>query len=265
MRTRIAVVAASLALLTLADSLRAQQAQQPRPQAGRGGGGLTLTVEVTDPGGGALEDVQVAVTGPVDRSGATGAKGTLAMRAMRPGSYRLRFERDGFLTLERDVVIRAGASASVSVALSPAPEPPAPAAPTADPPPAAPEPAPSTPSRVVEPRVLSIPDYLDDNLIGSQPQRTTLLGCAEGGTTRLLQIREPQAEQLHADVDELLYVVAGSGTLRVRDQETRMQPGHYAMVPRGFPHSVRREGRNPIILLSVLAGSPCTEPEPAAR
>lgn len=267
MRTRIAVAAVSLVLVTLAGRIHAGQAQQPRPQAGQGRGGLTLAVEVTDPGGNALEDVQVAVSGPVERSGTTGDKGTLALRTLRPGTYRLRFERDGFITLERELTVRAGSPASVSVALSPSPEPPAPAskpAEAAEPRPA-PDPEPARLPRAVEPRVLSIPDYLDDNLIGSQPQRTTLLGCAEGGTTRLLQIREPLPEQLHADVDELLYVVAGNGTLRLPNQETRMQPGHYALVPRGVPHSVRRDGRNPIILLSVLAGAPCTEPAPPER
>ncbi len=42
---------------------------------------------------------------------------------MRPGTYRLRFSREGSITLEREVTLRAGEAATVDVALSPAPPP----------------------------------------------------------------------------------------------------------------------------------------------
>jgi mannose-6-phosphate isomerase-like protein (cupin superfamily) len=233
-------------------------AQKPRPQSSRGSGaGLTLSVEATDMSGTALTGVGVEVDGPVEREGETAQNG-IVFRSMRAGTYRVRLTREGFTTLEREVVIRSGQPASVSLALTAAPEKPAP-------PPApvvaqAPTPAPVPKSnRVVEPRTLSIPDFLDNNLIGGEPQKTTLLGCADGGTTRLLQVREPLTDEQHADLDEILYVVAGAGVVRIRNQDTRMQPGHFALVPRGTPHSIRREGRNPIILLSVLTGQPCTE------
>ncbi|MGH9308055.1 MAG: carboxypeptidase regulatory-like domain-containing protein [Vicinamibacterales bacterium] len=231
-----------------------QPQQKPRPaQPSRGGGGSTLTVEVTDKSGNGLADVRVAAAGPVDRSGETGQNGSIAFRSMRGGTYRLRFEHEGFTTLEREFVMRNQAT-TVSVALTAAPVKPAPAP---EPPPA-PEPKPERSTRVVEPRSLSLPDFLDKNLIGGEPQKETLLACAEGGTARLLQVRDPLDEQ-HADVDEVLYVVAGGGTVRMRNQDTKMSPGHFALVPRGTPHSLRREGRNPLILLSVLAGSPCDE------
>ncbi|MGH9373050.1 MAG: cupin domain-containing protein [Vicinamibacterales bacterium] len=265
-----------ISLVTLASPIFSQTekpapqqpaAQKPRPpQQSRGSGaGLTLTVEATDMSGNTLAGVGVTVDGPVDREGETAQNGGLVFRSMRSGAYRLRFERDGFTTLERELVIRAGVPATVSVALTAAPVKPSPAPVPA---PALPAPAtvPATKSgRTVEPRSLSIPDFLDQNLIGGEPQKTTLLACADGGTTRLLQVREPLTEQQHADVDEVLYVVAGSGVVRIRNQDTRMQPGHFALVPRGMPHSIRREGRNPIILLSILAGSPCTESSPPAR
>ena len=229
-------------------------------QGGRGGGAsATLSVEVTDRSGNRLSDVQVAVGGPVDRTGNTDNDGRIVFRSMRAGTYRLRFERSNYVTLEREIVMRGAVPAEVSAALSAAPE--KTVAPIPEPAPApVPAPAPKASNRVVEPRSLSIPDFLDSNLIGGgEPQRTTLLACAEGGTARLVQVRDPLNDQQHADADEMLYVVAGSGVVRMRNQETRMNPGHFALVPRGVPHSIRREGRNPLIVVSIFAGPPCAE------
>ncbi|MGH9372126.1 MAG: cupin domain-containing protein [Vicinamibacterales bacterium] len=248
--------ALAMALLFVPPSVSAQ-GQKPRAPQSRASSTLTLTVEATDKSGNSLADVEVGVTGPVDRKGTTEQKGAIVFRSMRSGTYRIRFEREGFVTLERELVIRAGQPASVSVALSAAPvkpvEAPAPA------PSHEPEPAPRS-QRVVEPRTLSLPDFLDENLIGGEePQKVTLLGCAEGGTVRLLQVRDPLTDQQHADVDEILYVVAGGGVVRIRNQDTKVSPGHFALVPRGIPHGIRRDGRNPLILLSIFAGTPCTE------
>ena len=223
----------------------------------------TLAVQVTDRSGNGLADVHVDVAGPVERSGATGADGAIAFRAMRSGTYRLRFEHEGFITLERELVIRAGQPATVAVALTPAPPKPAAAVPEPAP---EPSPARSASPRVVEPRSVSIPDFLDKNLItGGEPQKTTSLACAEGGTARLLQVRDPLNNQQHDDVDEMLYVVAGAGVIRVSNQDIKAGPGFFALVPRGVPHSIRREGRNPIILVSVLAGTPCNDGAAAER
>ncbi|MGH8168750.1 MAG: carboxypeptidase-like regulatory domain-containing protein, partial [Woeseiaceae bacterium] len=97
-----------------------QPQQKPRPaQPSRGSGGsATLTVEVTDKSGNRLADVHVAAAGPVDRSADTGENGSIAFRSMRAGTYRLRFEHEGFTTLERELVMRSGQPATVSVALS---------------------------------------------------------------------------------------------------------------------------------------------------
>ena len=207
--------------------------------------------------GNGIADVSVEVNGPVDRTGTTGKDGAIVFRSMRSGTYRLRFEREGFVTLERELAIRAGQPASVSVALNAAPVKPEPQPEPALP---APPPAPARTPRAVEPRSLSIPDFVDKNFIGGgEPQKSTTLGCAEGGTARVLQIRDPLNEQEHADADEIVYIVAGSGIVRIRNQDVRADPGHFVLIPRGMPHSIRRDGRNPVVLLSVLAGSPCTE------
>ena len=263
--------AAALVLLALAATA---SAQQPAPPAqgtgqGRGGGrgpgsasGGTLAVHVTDKSGNGLADVAVGVTGPVDRTGTTGSDGTVSFRSIRAGTYRLRFERDGFVTLERELVSR-GTAGDVSVALNPAPADRAAPAPSAPPaPPAAAAPA---PLRAVDPRTLSIPDFLERNLIGSEPQKTSLLACTDGGAARILQVRDPLNNQQNEDADQLLYVVAGSGIVRLSDRDHKAGPGWFALIPRGAAHSLRRDGRNPLITLMVAMGSPCTETATSAR
>jgi len=215
---------------------------------------------VTDKSGNGLGDVNVAINGPVDRSGRTAADGSVGFRSMRGGTYRLRFEHERYITLERDVVVGTRAT-DVSVALNPAPV----VKPVVAPPaPVAPPPAPK-PSRAVEPRTLSMSDFLEKNLIGSEPQKTSLFACTDGGTARVLQIKEPLTNHVNADADEVFYVVAGGGSVRVRDLDYKAGPGLLLLVPRGVPVGARREGRNPLIALTVTMGTACTDSAPLAK
>jgi len=217
--------------------------------------GLTLAVQVTDKSGNPIADVAVAATGPVERSATTGRDGTVAFRSMRNGVYRLRFEHENFITLEREQTVRPQAT-DVTVALNPAPV-------KVTPPPPPPEPAKPAErpqaTRVVEPRYMDIPGYVEKNLVRSEPQKTTTIACTDGGTARIFQVKDPLNNDQHADVDEVLYVVAGAGYVRLRDQETKMDPGAYMLIPRGVAHSLRRSGGNPMITLSILLGAPCPE------
>ena len=61
-----------------------------------------LTIQVTDTLGAPLGDTQVTTTGPVAREGLTAADGSLRLANMRAGSYRVRFAREGSITLERE-------------------------------------------------------------------------------------------------------------------------------------------------------------------
>jgi mannose-6-phosphate isomerase-like protein (cupin superfamily) len=224
---------------------------------------LSYAVHVTDKSGTGIGDVAVTLNGPVERSGRTAADGTVTFRSVRGGNYRLRFEHERYITLERDVVA-APRAADVSVALDPAPI----VKPVALPPPASPAPAaPATPPahRAVEPRVLDIPGFLEKNMIKSEPQKLSLLACTDGGTARTLQVRDPLTNHVNAEADEILYVVAGSGIVRIRDQEYKADPGWFALIPRGVPLGARRDGRNPMLALTVSMGAACTETAPLAR
>jgi mannose-6-phosphate isomerase-like protein (cupin superfamily) len=221
------------------------------------GGSLTLSVQVTDKSGNPIADVAVAATGPVERSAITGRDGNVAFRSMRTGVYRLRFEHDHFITLEREQTVRPQAT-DVTVALNPAPATVAPPAP----PPEPVKPVERPSARVVEPRYMDIPGYVDNNLIRSEPQKLTTIGCTDGGTVRILQVREPLNNDVHSDFDEMVYVVAGAGVVRMKDQDTKMDPGAFMLIPRGVSHSLRRAGSKPMITLSVFMGAPCQETTP---
>ena len=73
----------------------------------------------------------------------------------------------------------------------------------------------------------------------------------------MVQIRDPQAEHTHADADEILYVVAGEGAVKVKGASTAISAGSLAVLPRGTAHAIDRSGRNPLIVISVLSDQPC--------
>jgi hypothetical protein len=86
----------------------------------------TARLVVRDRSGTALGDVRVVVSGPVSQEVVTDASGTASVGTIRDGSYRLRFERDGFITLEREIMVSNGQPPEIAVALSAAPGPPPP-------------------------------------------------------------------------------------------------------------------------------------------
>jgi mannose-6-phosphate isomerase-like protein (cupin superfamily) len=220
-----------------------------------------LTVQVTDTLGAPLAETAIAVTGPVSRDGVSAADGSVRFMSMRPGSYRLRFTHEAMTTLERDVTLRAGESAVVDVALTPAPPAPAPPAPPA--PVAANAPAKLGPP--VDPKVTPVPLFLEKNFIGGREGRKdSLLGCTGTGTATLHQLRDSWLAHTHDDAEEWIYVVAGEGTLRIgtSDQkplEQKVQAGTFSLVPHTVTHAVIPQGRNPLILISVLSGPACTQ------
>jgi mannose-6-phosphate isomerase-like protein (cupin superfamily) len=246
----------------------ATQAARPRPKP------QSIQVTVRDQAGTPIPFAHVVVTGEVSRTMLTNADGVATLQALPDGTYRLRFERDGFMALERDLTVRAGQTRDFEVQLTKIAEPaPPPAAHAPEPTtPAAAAPTPAAPSG--PPVTLSIPGFLDKNFIsGREPLKESVLGCTAGATTRLLQLREPIATHTH-DQDEIIYVIAGDGAVRMRpsngpgnaapgdshDEANVVAAGSLSIVPRGVAHSIERRGKNPLIVLSTLAGAPCQTP-----
>jgi mannose-6-phosphate isomerase-like protein (cupin superfamily) len=265
MTTRLgaALIAATLASFAAAPAAQQPPTQQPpapRPRPRAAQPAAAQVVVVRDFSGTPLEGVRVVVNGPRSIEVQTDRTGS-AKTALADGSYRLHFEREGFVTLERDVVIKAGRPAEIDVALTPAPPPPPPPpAPAPPPPPQAPHPGPSGP-----PVIVSIPAFLDKNFIGRDPLKESVLGCTSDVTTRLLQLHDALAAHTHADLDEVLYVVAGDGAVKIQDRQTPIAAGSLTVIPRGISHEVERRGKNPLILLSTLSGAPCRGAAVAAR
>jgi hypothetical protein len=229
--------------------------QKPSQKAPAQPVSTTSTVTVTDLAGVPLEDVFVTLTGGLDRSGSTHTNGTVKFDGLRPGMYRLRFEKEGFTVLEREFEVRAREPVpNPSVALRPAFKPPPP------PPPPAPEPVKPPPPPPGKPVTLSIPDFIERNFItGSQPQKVSPVGCSGLANTVLWQIRDPWVDRTHEEADAMLYVVGGEGTVRLDGRDTTVRAGSFTTVPRGMAYSLTRRGRNPLIILATLSGEPCTQ------
>ncbi len=218
--------------------------------------GSTLQIRVTDRSGAPAVGVAVSAEGPVRRDGVTDASGAALFRTMSAGTYRVRAEGEGFVTFEKEVVLRTvpvTMEMALSAAAPPPPPPPAPA-------PAAPPPAPA-PVAVTgpagEPRTLSIPDMAERSLSGRDPVRLFPIGCSGMSRTQLMVLRESAPSAASSDSEEMLYLVAGEATLKMGPKEQPLSPGWFAIVPRGVERVVTRRGRNPAIFLSTVGGQPC--------
>jgi mannose-6-phosphate isomerase-like protein (cupin superfamily) len=211
----------------------------------------TVTVTITDASGAPIDNVHVSATGPVSRQTLSIDTGVARLNSVKPGDYRLRFEHEGFITLERDLTVKGGSPATIDVTLSPAPAP----APAPEPPP-----APTINAPAGEARSLSIVDFLEKNhYSGKDPQRVDQLGCTASATTTLLQIKDDQPEAARKDADEMIYVVGGEGKMRLGNTDVPLDAGSLAIVPRGTVRALSRKGRNPLIVLSIVSGPPCTK------
>ena len=222
-------------------------------------------VRVRNSEGRPLAGVHVVVSGAATRDMTTDFEGLVRLPTMADGAYHVRFDREGFVSLEQDLTLKGGQPEVVNVVLNAAPAPPPSEAPPAPPPPApepatpAPPPAPAVPPpNEGEQRIMSIPDFLNKNFIGRENLKESTLGCTGTATTRLIQVKTMLEVHTHADVDEALYVVAGEGTLLLSDRlSVHIAPGSLGIVPRGARHSVEKKGKNPLILLSTQSGAPC--------
>src|SRR6516162_7284994 len=80
-------------------------------------GSVAFAVVVTDAGSGApITDTQVTLTGAAERSGRTEG-GRLAFEGLPAGAYRFRFDKEGYISLERELTARGAAPIDVKVTL----------------------------------------------------------------------------------------------------------------------------------------------------
>jgi hypothetical protein len=209
----------------------------------------SVRIAVKDQDGTGLSGVRLVLSGAGTGEFVTGGAGTMVVPDLKDGVYRLRCEREGFITLEREFTVRSGTYGQVDAVLNAAPPPP-------------PKPAPEPPPPVAiptggRPLTMSVVDFLDRNLIGREPLRESILACNPLETVRLLQMREGIAQHVHERGDEIIYVVAGEGTVRIGDVANPVRAGALVVVTNGTGHAFERAGKNPLIVVSTLVGTPC--------
>ena len=173
------------------------------------------------------------------------------------GTYRVRFAHEGFYTFEKELDLarrhgRAGdgrhAERRRRRRRPPPPPPPA-------------EPAKSDLSLPPpwQPKTMALPDYIErTSSPARKPQKENLVGCSGVGQSVLWQVREPWADRQHDSADAHDLRRRRRGPLRLgRASEFTVAAGSFAVVPRGTSYSFTRRGRNPLIVLAILAGAPC--------
>ena len=110
---------------------------------------------------------------------------------------------------------------------------------------------------------VSIPDFVDRNYIGRDPLKESIIACKPLETVRLLQMRDAVASHAHDRADEVVYVIAGEGGVRIGDETVALRPGSLIVLPHGSGHAFERRGKNPLVVLSTLVGAACEQSKAA--
>ena len=234
----------AIVLLTLGSGAAGAQRRGAAPTTGP----VTLAIVVTEASGAPVGDVRVSLSGVVTRSGRT-ERGRTVFENLPSGQYTLKFEKPGFITLDREVTGKGAKPIEVAVTLEREPPPP--------PKPVEPPPPPPPPPADMKMAVLDMPAFIEKNYIGRAAGKTTPMGCAAGGSSTLIQMNEPLSLHTHDDADEFIYVIAGQGMAKLSGREESLGPAVFLMIPRGMPHTVTAGPKKPLVMMSVLAGAKC--------
>lgn len=248
------MVGATLGHVAIAPITADGASQNTAKPAGRGAqpaGRSGIALQVTDPRGGTLPRVQVELTGPSDRAAETNDSGQVSFTGLQAGTYRLRFSGDAVTAFEREVTLAAGRTATVDITLNPAPPPREVIKVEEAPPP--------PPGPVGMPLSMHIPDVLEENFVGREPRRETLLSCSGDLRTTMMQLNEPLPESLYVDGEVTYYVLGGEGAITMDGSETRIRTNDFVSVPRGTRHALARRGNRPLVLLAALSGAACEQ------
>jgi hypothetical protein len=227
-------------------------ATQPGAQRRSGGTGVvTFAILVSDPSGAPVPDVKVTLTGPAQRTTRTQG-GRAVFENLPSGTYQFRFEKDGFIPVERQLPGRGAKPIDVLVTMTSSgrPTPPLATVPVLP----VPGPAGGPTGKLV---VLDMPAFIEKNYVGRASGKSTPLGCGIGGAATLVQINEPIAEHTHPDADEFIYVIAGQGTARAAGRVEPLSAAVFMMIPRGTPHAFETGPKKPLVMVSTRAGEKC--------
>jgi quercetin dioxygenase-like cupin family protein len=99
--------------------------------------------------------------------------------------------------------------------------------------------APLTPSTPLTPQIIDVGAMTDEQIgklvpnVGTLRSRT--LVATQHGTVAVQSGNVPR--HTHQDADEIQYVVSGSGTFWLGDQQREVHPGDLIVIPRGTVHA----------------------------
>jgi hypothetical protein len=249
----------TLALAAVAVSRPAAQAPTRPKTPAAAPKAASVRISIHDHDGAPVPGTRLLLSGGDTGEFTTGAAGTAIVPNLKAGTYRVRCEHDGFVTLERDFTLGSSAWNPIEIVLDAAPPPPPPPKPAPEPPPPV---APTLPAG--PPVMVSIPDFVDKNYIGRDPLKESILACKPLETVRLLQMRDAIAPHAHERLDEIIYVIAGEGAVRFADKSTPIRAGSLVVVPNGNSHAFERSGKNPLVVMSTLVGAACESTKTSA-
>lgn len=111
---------------------------------------------------------------------------------------------------------------------------------------------------------LNLPEQARE-LDAKKPAATTLHGD-DAVTINLLSLREPVAMHRHLKCEEVDYLLAGEGVLRLGEDERALRAGDLVVVPRDTPHGFTPTGALPAVVLQTfiphfIEGDVVAEPE----
>jgi mannose-6-phosphate isomerase-like protein (cupin superfamily) len=231
-------------LMTLVPAAPGVQRRGAAPTTGP----VTFAIVVTDSAGAPVGDVRVTLTGVTTRTTRT-ERGRTVFENLPSGQYTLKFDKPGYVSVEREVTGRGAKPIDVAVTMEREAPPPKPVE--------APPPPPPAPAPEAKMAVLDMPAFIEKNYIGRAAGKTTPMGCASGGSSTLIQANEPLAQHAHDDADEFIYVIAGQGMAKLSGREEPLGPAVFLMIPRGMPHTIATGPKKPLVMMSVLAGDRC--------
>jgi mannose-6-phosphate isomerase-like protein (cupin superfamily) len=71
--------------------------------------------------------------------------------------------------------------------------------------------------------------------LGSNGMRNKLLVAVDGATIAIQDGSPPK--HLHANANEIQYILEGTGTIWLGDKEVTVKPGDLVVIPKGTPHA----------------------------
>ena len=80
--------------------------------------------------------------------------------------------------------------------------------------------------------------------------RNKSLVVADGVTIAIQDGSPPK--HLHADANEIQYILEGTGTIWLGDKEVTVKPGDLVVIPKGTPHAFRCMGPTPGRMLTTV-------------